>query len=152
MSDVIMNVILFALIFVPMMFLVIRRGSKGIAQFKSMMKMNQVEIGEATDLTNQVLALDKSKSNIYYWVKANPDFEKIDLNTLSEINVIKSLSQGFSNEVNVTSLQKVEIQLLKKNKEQITWPVYQINQNQQIGSDLLDAEDFVQKVKPYITK
>lgn len=152
MSDVIMNVILFALIFVPMMFLVIRRGSEGIAQFKSMMKMNQVELGDATDLTNQVLALDKSKSNIYYWVKGNPDFEKIDLNTLSEINVIKSLSQGFSNEVNVTSLQKVEIQLLKKNKEQITWPVYQINQNQQIGSDLLDAEDFVQKVKPYITK
>jgi hypothetical protein len=153
MSDVIMNIILFALIMIPMLFLILRSsGKKELQQFKSLMKNENLNMGKYVILTKQILCTDKTENALCYWIKGSQDFEKVLLAELESAEVMKSAHHGAVTESNIASLQKVEVYLTKKDKMHIILPIYNINENRPIDTDLLDVEGFIKNIKALIKR
>ncbi len=148
MSSLVLNVLLFLLILAPVLYFVFRGGNKkAISQLQSVLTSDQLVLGNYVELTHQVLGLDSSGSFLYIYDIANQNHERVTLEEVDKIEVLKSTGQGVAHDSKVTFLQKIDIVIATKDKKRITWSVYDHEKHHAPGSDLLDTEEFIKKIK-----
>lgn len=148
-----MYIIMFSMVMVPMLYLILRDGSKkSRLKLKSKLQNEGQELGENVVLNNYILAVDKKRRNMYYMSKNQDAFEKVDLSEVQHIEVVKETGHGVAHDTQVTILEKVDVLLSLSDKRKIVWSVYNNEHGNSIGTDLIDASDFVKKVNQFLSK
>lgn len=153
MSNIILNIIFVSLIGIPMVLFMIRGNKKkSILKLKSVVQQDGLEVGEFVMLTNNVIAMDKQYQYLYYWDIKNDLTDRVELSTIDSAEVIKDMGHGKAHDTNVTILNRVDIKLLMKDKKQVIWAVFNIEDHSTVGSDLIDSGEFIKKVNKHIHK
>ncbi len=148
-----MYIIMFSMVMVPMLYLILRDGSKkSRLKLKSKLQNEGQELGENVVLNNYILAVDKNYRNMYYMSKNQDAFEKVDLSEVQHIEVVKGTGHGVAHDTQVTILEKVDVLLSLSDKRKIVWSVFNNEHGNSIGTDLIDASDFVKKVNQFLSK
>lgn len=151
MSDILINILLSFLIIGPLLYFVLNRGGKkSVAQLKTLIMENHLELGKYVVLSRQTLAMDASGEFLYNMDNAGTHHDKIALGDVQQVEVVKHTGNGPDG--TTIFLKQIDIQFLKKDKTKILWPVFDFQQHGAPGTDLTDIEDFVKIVNQNIIK
>lgn len=151
MSDIIVTIVIMLAVFLPMGYMMMKRKNGKSAEIKEMIASDGLTPGLVTELNNLTLAMDRNYTYAYKLESQHHTVEKIQLSDVASCEVIKGYEHGVAHAMDVQLLTAVSIVFKMKDKSQHSWVVFDNKKDEQIGSDLLDAQDFVYKLKNHIS-
>ncbi|MBK7700186.1 MAG: hypothetical protein IPJ39_16400 [Saprospiraceae bacterium] len=153
MSSLILNIVLVLLIFVPMAYFMFSKPKNSEAlKINDLATQSGIKADKITKLTNAVLALDKSKMAIFYQSNLFNKMEVISLDNIKSTELSKNYMTETVHNKEISILQKADFRLKKNDNQDIILPIYDSSKQDQIGSDLLDTEDFSKQINALLKK
>ena len=154
MSSLILNIVLVLLIFVPMAYFMFSKpkNSEALKKINDLATQSGIKADKITKLTNAVLALDKSKMAIFYQSDLFNKMEVISLDNIKSTELSKNYLTETVHNKEISILQKADFRIKKNDNQDIILPIYDSSKQDQIGSDLLDTEDFSRQINALLKK
>lgn len=154
MSTIIIDIIIFIIVITPLAYFILKsnKDPKSEAALSSFISGDGKQMGELVHLVHCVIALDKDQENIYRFNRADGAIEKVALADLSSCKVEKIVDRGESHDSKTEILRNVTLSMKTKDRKDIKWLVFDRDNQNQIGSDLLDVQALVEKFQDKIKK
>jgi hypothetical protein len=149
MQSILLNILLIALILIPMAYFMFgnKKNTAQLVSFKKKANEQNISPADICALRNVLIATD-ARAGILCWQNAKGgDFYSIALAELSDVSVSKSYQNHTIHGAETGTLASVAISLHKKDKKDVVIPVFNEAEGHPIGNDLLDVTEFVNKVK-----
>ena len=149
MQSIILNILLVAVIIIPMAYFMFgnKKNSDVISAFKKKAGDQSLSPNEICSLSHVTIGSD-SKSKTLCWMNTKSgDFHSIPFSELSDVTVSKSYQNHMIHGTETGTLSGVALSLHKKDKKDVAITVFNEADGHPVGNDLLDVTEFVNKIK-----
>jgi hypothetical protein len=149
MQSLFINILLIALILIPMIYFMLgnKRSSEQIKSFKNKAGEQNLSLSEICSLSHVILGVDNTSKILCWQISKGSDLYSIAFSELLDVTVSKSYQMHMVHGAETGTLSSVAVLLHKKDKKDIAIPVFNEADGHPIGNDLLDVTEFVNKIK-----
>ena len=154
MSNIILNVIIIAVIFLPMAYFMLS-GNKEKSSTKFLqdkLKLFHVIPDTIGCFQSGGIALDKGKSELYFYQYEGEVFTKIACSEIDKADVEKLYQNEIAHGHDINMLKSVSIIIKLKDKSEVKLPVYNASKYRNVGLDLLESVRWSQLINKVVSK
>jgi hypothetical protein len=149
MQSILINIILVAVILIPMAYFMFsnKKNKALIDAFKKKAAEQNIAPGDICALANVVIGADAGAGILCWQSTKGDDLYSIAFSEISDVTVSKSYQNHTIHGAETGTLISVAVSIYKKDKKEVVIPVFNKADGHQIGNDLLDVTEYVSRVK-----
>lgn len=154
MSNILLNIIIVTVIFIPMAYFMFsgNKEKSAVKHLKDKLKAFDIMPDIVNCFQGAGIALDKSKSTLYFYQYEGEILTKTAISEINKADVSKLYQTESVHDHDISVLKSVSILLKMKDKSEVSLPVFSILKHPNVGADLMEAVRWSEMINKLVNK